>query len=490
MLPLPTVEILKKLNSAELKRFGDFVKSPYFNSIFALEIIYDVVSKSYPGFDSKVFSYEKMSKKIFGKGEIKEKRVKNLYADFGNLLRKFLGQEELIKKSHEMDIFIAEGLSNKGLLEDANKFINKSLEQNDNGYLTDDKRFEYRNRMKAQKGLNLSGMGREHFASILKIIEEITEAKIVNFLRDLYAGGNAEYLRNDIYGNEPKKNMNAGLLLSLDTDKFLDYLKAMNSKYYSYLKIFYLLFYHTVYDINREQFYVLKNLIFENIHSIEKWEAYNILLRLNEIINFKMVPMDSSFTNEIMETGKLFTELKIFPDHAHYPLHAGFFRDVFTSVLNLKEYDWAEKFVNEYSQYLIKELQEEELNYCSGVLNFIRGRYESSLDFFSKVKPAKVPVNINVRFYYIMNYIELGAYESARSALHAFRQFYKDNEEIPKIKYVLIPDALKYFTEIIKSSEENKKIDEFLYNEAGDGRSFYQRQYILEKMENLNHRLH
>ncbi|MBX7044697.1 MAG: hypothetical protein K1X86_02575 [Ignavibacteria bacterium] len=39
MLPLPTVEILKKLNSAELKRFGDFIKSPYFNSISALEII-------------------------------------------------------------------------------------------------------------------------------------------------------------------------------------------------------------------------------------------------------------------------------------------------------------------------------------------------------------------------------------------------------------------------------------------------------------------
>ncbi|MBS1516255.1 MAG: hypothetical protein JSS63_14570 [Bacteroidetes bacterium] len=485
MLPLPTVEILKKLNSAELKRFGDFVKSPYFNSISALEIIYDAVSKSYPDFEAQIFSFEKMSKKIFGKGEIKEKRVKNLYADFGNLLRKFLGQEELIKKAHEMDIFIAEGLSNKGLPEEANKFINKSLEQNDNGYLTDDRRFEYRNRMKAQKGLNLSGMGREHFASILKIIEEITEAKIVNFLRDVYAGGNAEYLRNDVYGNEPKKNMNAGLLLSLDTDKFLDYLKAMNSQYYSYLKIFYLLFYHTVYDINREQFYELKKLIFENIHGIEKWEAYNILLRLNEIINFKMVPMDSSYTNEIMETGKLFTELKIFPDHAHYPLHAGFFRDVFTSVLNLKEYDWAEKFVNEYSQYLIKDLQDEELNYCSGVLNFIRGRYETSLDFFSKVKPAKILVNINVRFYYIMNYIELKAYESARSAIHAFKQFYKDNEEIPKIKYTLIPDALKYLTEIIRCEEEGKKFDEFLHKEANDGRSYFQRSYILEKIEKM-----
>lgn len=487
MLPQSTAEILKKLSLTELKCFGDFIKSPYFNSIAALEIIYDVSIKSYPEFETDAFSYEKMSRKIFGKGEVKEKRVKNLYADFGNLLRKFLGQEELIKKSHEMDIFIAEGLSNKGLLEDANKFINKSLEQNDNGYLTDDSKFEYKNRMKSQKGLNLSGMGREHFAAILKIIEEVTEAKIVNFLRDVYAGGNAEYLRNDVYGNEPKKNMNAGLLRALDTNKFLDYLEAMNSQYYSYLKIFYLLFYYTVFDINKEQFYELKKLIFENIHGIEKWEAYNILLRLNEIINFKMVPVDNTFTNEIMETGKLFTELKIFPEHAHYPLHAGFFRDVFTSVLNLKEYDWAEKFVNEYSKYLIKDLQDEELNYCSGVLNFIRGRYETSLDFFSKVKPAKILVNINVRFYYIMNYIELKAYESARSAIHAFRQFYKDNEEIPKIKYVLIPDALKYFSEIIKCEEEGKKFDEFLYNEAKDGRSFFQRNYVLEKMEKLNH---
>lgn len=487
MLPYSTADILKRLNRNELKRFGDFIKSPYFNSIAALEIIFDAVSKSYPDFDAPVFSYEKMSVKIFGKGEIKEKRVKNLYADFGNLLRKFLGQEELIKKSHEMDIFIAEGLSNKGVLEDANKYINKSLEQNDNGYLTDDSKFEYKNRMKSQKGLNLSGMGREHFNEILKIIEEVSEAKTVNFLRDLYAQGNAEYLRNDVYGHESKKSMSAGLLRSMDTNKFLDYLQSMESRYYAYLKIFYLLYYYTANDVTREQFYELKNLIFENIHNIEKWEAYNILLRLNEIINFKMVPKDTdnNYNQEIFETAKLFTELKIFPEFAHYPLHAGFFRDIFTSVLNLKEYDWIEKFVNEYSGYLIKELQEEELNYCSGVLNFVRGRYETSLDFFTKVRPPKILVNISVRFYYIMNYIELKAYESGRSAIHAFRQFYKDNEEIPKIKYVLIPDALKYFSEIIKCEEESKRFDDFLYAEANDGRSFYQRNYILEKIEKL-----
>ena len=73
MLSSVTISILKRLSLAELKRCGDFVKSPYHNTTSSLEIIYDAVLKSYPDFNSKTLSYENMAKKIFPDGENKEK---------------------------------------------------------------------------------------------------------------------------------------------------------------------------------------------------------------------------------------------------------------------------------------------------------------------------------------------------------------------------------------------------------------------------------
>lgn len=485
MLSTSTLKILKALDINELKRFGDFIKSPYHNTTTALITVYDAVLKSYPEYISKSLSYENMAKKIFGDGgESKIKRVKNLYSEFGNLLREFLGEEEFRKNNYERDVFIGQGLSNRSLFEDANKFINKSLEQNDNGLLTDSVKYNYSLRMNTQMLFNLSQMG-DYFDKILNINEIIQEARIVTFLRDTYSYGNMYQFSNIAFDKEYSKSIIESMLESLNPDVIINYLKNTGSKYHSYIKIIYLLYYYAINDIDHEQFCDLKNEIFKTIHLIEKWEAYTIIARFQEIILLKLVPIDSGYNKDLFEIAKLFCELKIYPEHARYSLHIGFFRDIFVPTLNLKEYDWVENFVNEYSQYLNEDVRDNEQNYCHGVLSFKKGRHEKSLEFFSRVKPDYILVNINVRFYYIMNYIELKAFESARSALHAFKQFYKDNDDIPKKMFILIPDALKYLSEIIKCLEENKKFNEMLYKEANDGRRFYHRIYILEKMEKL-----
>lgn len=123
--------------------------------------------------------------------------------------------------------------------------------------------------------------------------------------------------------------------------------------------------------------------------------------------------------------------------------------------------------------------------FCKGVLNFKRGKYKESLDLFAGVKLEEMRMKVNVRFYYIMNYIELKAYESARAAIHAFKQYYKDNDEIPESYRSGIPEALKYLNEIIKCEEEGKKIDDFIYNEAHNGKRYYHAIYIRDKMEKL-----
>ncbi len=66
-----------------------------------------------------------------------------------------------------------------------------------------------------------------------------------------------------------------------------------------------------------------------------------------------------------------------------------------------------------------------------------------------------------------------------------FKQFYKDNGEIHQHAYKFIPDSLRFFDAIIKCEEMGTKIDDFVLNEANDGRKFYHMTYIRNKMEKL-----
>lgn len=484
MLSSSTNAILKSLSLQELKRFGDFIKSPYFNPSLSHHIIFDIVLRSFPEFNSDSLSNENLAKKIFPNEVNKEKRVNNLCSEFGNLLRKFLGYEDLNERTFDLDVNIAQGLAKKQLFELSNKFINKNLEQKNTGFITDDLKYSFRDRMNLQKVTNIGQIG-ETIEDLNDINMKIQENKIVMILRDTYAAGNMEFLTDSFFGKEIKKSLNTAFLDSIDSNKFLDHLKASNNKYYSYLKIAYLLFYYSANDISPEQYFELKNEILKTIYKIDKWEAYTILVRANEIILLKLIPVDAVYNREVFEFSKIFCDLKIFPDHAQHPLQIGVFRDMFNPALVLKEYEWAEYFANEYIPYLNEEYRETELNYCNGVLNFKKGKYEDSLYMLSKVKADYILIKVNIRFYFLMNYIELKAFESARSALHAFRQFYKDNEEIPKVYYIRIYDALKYLNEINKCLEEGTKFDQYLYNEANDGRKYFHSIYIKEKIEKL-----
>ena len=484
MLSNSTVEILKRLSLPELKRFGDFINSPYHNSTSSLEKIYKIVLKARPDYTSSTLEYKNMWKKIFPSEEFKEKRIKNLYAEFSTILKKFIGYEELTNKNYELDLLIAESLAGRNLFEASEKFIKKSVAKYDTGLITDHIKLFYNQRINITQRTNFQEQSNDNEQEYREILTIIAESTITKFLRitytEAYSIATEEAIRD-----EKGIMMVDAFLDYFDMDKFLETLKKANHKYYSYLKINYLLYYHMKNDINEEQLRDLKKEIFAIIHKIEKWEAFTFIFRTIDLILVKLVRGNPTHYRDIFDFANLFRELKIFPDEGSNVLALGCFRDAFMPAIILKEFDWAESFAVEYSAYLAEEFRQSELNYCLGILSFKRGKFEDSLNYLNKLKLTHIVQKISIRFYYLMNYIELKAYESALSAVQTLRQYYNDNKDMPELFTVNFSEALKYFHEIIKCEMEGKKIDGFLYETAKNGKSFNHRQYLLEKMEKL-----
>ena len=116
MLTPNSIEILKALSKDEFKRYGDFVKSPYFNSVEVLGKLFDEIAKVYPDFESTRLSYKKISQKIYPGKEFNEQTIRNLYSKFGNLLKKFIAMENVINDEDVINMNMAEGMSKRKLL--------------------------------------------------------------------------------------------------------------------------------------------------------------------------------------------------------------------------------------------------------------------------------------------------------------------------------------------------------------------------------------
>lgn len=75
-----------------MKKFKDFVISPYYNKNKNVIRLYEVLNKHHPDFDSRNFTDESIYTAVFGKGEFEYFKIKNISSDLYNLAEEFLKQ--------------------------------------------------------------------------------------------------------------------------------------------------------------------------------------------------------------------------------------------------------------------------------------------------------------------------------------------------------------------------------------------------------------
>ncbi|MBS1493768.1 MAG: hypothetical protein JST55_09660 [Bacteroidetes bacterium] len=484
MLTTQTAEILRSLDKTELKRFGDFIKSPYFNTTKPLEKIFDIVQKTFPEFEGESLSRERIYKKLYPSETYNEKRIKNLSAEFSNLLKKFLAHEYLAKNKLQMDVNITTELTKKNLNKISEKLIAKSLIDNDDGLLSIADRFHYVYPLNVNHAHNLGNLREHGSPEYLQSDIELIEKLIIFFMTNIYQLSFYDTMNHKIFmmDENPILKVVAG---SIDAEKILSYMGKTGHEYTSYLRVHYLFHYYSQNDVTEEKYLEFKKEILSTIRKVKKLDQTQFIFRMIHMIISKLSVDTRKYYEDVIEFAELIDELEIFTLADVKTFDNGPFRDIFIIAIALKKYDWAENFVNKYINFMNKDLRHDTENFCRGVLAFKRGKFEDSLRHFSVVKMIDIVEKLNIRFYYMMNYIELKSYESALSALQSFRQFTHDSDVIPEMFATRVQDSLKYFAEIIKCEEKGERIEEWMIKEVEEKKGIIHKQYLLEKMEKL-----
>ena len=107
MLKSTALEIIKSFSNEEIKKFGDFIRSPYFNMNSNIVRLFDLVKRFSPEYDNELLDKAVLWKELFPEKNYNYGTMKNLIFELKKLAAKFITIEELEKnKLEENEILV------------------------------------------------------------------------------------------------------------------------------------------------------------------------------------------------------------------------------------------------------------------------------------------------------------------------------------------------------------------------------------------------
>ena len=205
----------------------------------------------------------------------------------------------------------------------------------------------------------------------------------------------------------------------------------------------------------------------------EETDTFMLWAVLAETLYLRLIPNDvQRYRREVFELNDYFLKLGVYPNVKEEYFTPQIFENIFSSAVIAGEFEWAGNFIDECGPMLHPETRENQVNYCLGVLNFKLKKYEKSLEHIGKVNYSDIVMKINLRFYTLLNYIEMKHYESALSLIDSANHFTSSNEKIPRSLVGHIKTSLKVFKRIILAETQVKELDFSILKEAGSKKIF------------------
>jgi hypothetical protein len=420
------IEILKTFDNNEIKRFKDFICSPYFNTSTAVQKLYNILKPYHPEYPPEKITKEKIFGKLYPGKPYNEQVMKNLTSEFIRLSKEFLGQQfyqngdgiakslNIIRHLNSKRLDVLYNKERKNLLSRIYDEIgvDKQLFENLFNLAVEEKSYLIsRDKPGEVDQLNCLQGRYKLFSFFVNVFTTIHEMEInANVFNTKY--------EVDPAGEFIKKNIEAGIL-----DDILGYINTHSVEHSQVIHIYYYIMKAYTYHENEEYYDTVNRLVLDNLHIFSRTEKHLITNSLLNICINKLKRGSQEAYRKALDIFKIQLKHNIHKISDDEIMTVFKFRNIFFIGLQLKEYAWLETFLNTYINELAADLQENIYNNLFAYLCFYKKQYEKALEHISKVKFDRVILKVDVKNLTLLIYYELGHYESALSMIDSYRHF-------------------------------------------------------------------
>lgn len=486
MLNSKAAEILRTFTADELKSFRNYIMSPFHNTNKNVVKLFELSRKYAPVYDSPSLSKEKLFKKLYPGKKYSDIVMRILLSDMLFLAKEFLALLRERKYRFGKSLSLLEELKDRGLdslyltnYKDTLSILNE----------VEDIRTKYFNIFELEI-VNVDFYLRKDkqqqiTPNVLNRVENLIYFMFIEIIRNMHD----LVINENTYNSKFEFNLAYEFFKNFNFEPIIEKLKKHRPEHYPVILIYYCLLQALVEEKDEARFDIFKDAFETYSGSLDKDEIAHILRYLDTCCLLRMKHNPAKYRKEIFHVNKQMLEYGVYSYNTD-EMTAQKFKNILISAVNLREIDWAEKFVQDYSPKVQEEYRESMLYYGRALTKFLRGDFTGSLADLNKVKSDYIILKMDIRSWTLKIYYELGYYEQALSFIDSYRHFLSKNSSITVHMKERHLSYLKFTNELIKM---RSKKDSLSLKKMSDDLSalpnVVHKDWMLEKISELeNHR--
>lgn len=388
------ISLFRSLQEEEVKKFGQFLKSPYYNATPKMKALYKYLKITHPECQFEQEDKEYLFSKIFSKEPYSNRKMNNLTAALSSILQDFLLLQRNKSGTFVRDFSLYHVYRDRKL----NSLSEKQL-------------LKLQKTINARKGDTMV----DHYYQ-LRIHHELyfhpNTSRLKGKQAQDYLNTTFKYL--DLFYVQARllhlceMNFRENLAVankSLEKDK-IGKLKALIPIDKTPLLDIYMLLYQIQIEPDSKMYFDLREKVFDYILKSESRDSVHLLTFLNNYQVQRGKQGSPDFLSEVFSIYKFRLERNI-DIQEDGSIDFWHFINICVTASELKEIVWLEHFIKHWQKKIREDVRENVVNLCKGYSSFAKEEYTDVILFASKVK-RNIPNfglpcwTLEVRAYYKM----------------------------------------------------------------------------------------
>lgn len=415
------ISLFRSLSPKEVKQFGQFFQSPYYNTTPKMRTLYKYLKKTYPECSFTDEKKEKLFVQIFDEEAYSSKKMNNLTASLSSILQDFLLLQSMKKGTPARE----QALYGVYLKRKLNKLSHQRLmgiKKTFDAPISNT--FEYYKSLKLYHELYFHPMTDRVMAKEKEDYDYLKKAW--QNLDLFYAHLRLRYLCEMIFRLDPfKKNYNLNL-------EEMNAIKHLIAHHHAPLLEIYFLLYTILRKSNKPLYRSLRNKTFDYINKYEL-DEYTFLLTF--LKNYQIRQLSSGDTDALQELFNLYLfdlEKDIYMEEAGY-FSLSHFANISVIASELGKADWLAAFIKEKEGYLRADNRENAVNFGLACLHFAKHEYGETIRLINLLRRTFPALSLTywtleVRAYYMMK----DEHENWDSSIKRFQAYLRNQNKLDK----------------------------------------------------------
>ncbi len=407
------VTLLKKLSTTELRRFHEYTMSPFFNKNKKVQHLVNILAQALENgtdFDSEILEKRQVFGNIYMHQQYNELQINNVISDLLQLLYGFLAQKHFAQQPLLQKKYALKELFQK----DAPQHFEKTI-----------RRYRQLEAKKEERSFNYFLEKKDFYSQLDQFVQTKIKRQFDENLQLESDSLDLSYFINKLHiaCNMISRNIviNANYKCEF-LDEILIFCKKNNHlENHPALQVYF----KTIQMLEgegEESFYFdLKKSLVEHYRIFPKEELFTLYTYALNFCIKKINSGQDAFYQEILELYKVLLERKIIFLDGH--LSQWTYKNIVTTAIRLKEFEWTKKFIYEYQNTLVANERNNALAYNLATLYHAQGDFQNTLFQLQDVEFTDTNYHLGAKILQLKSYYELNEGEAFFALIEAFKKY-------------------------------------------------------------------